>query len=177
MRRFLFQASLVVMMASATVAPAENFTLTWGDSLNPKSGILTFYLPPDPIPPSEYGQGISAEAIANLNGEEFLADLQFVSPINVDMAVGVLLINGDPFCHEGACDPGFFESDDALINDTSPGDPFLAGTHPGIFGSVDAAALVITPDASTVPEPSSLLLLGTGILMLGFAACRRVVHC
>jgi hypothetical protein len=164
----------IVLFASSTFgARADNFILTWGDSLNPQAGILTFYLPPDPIPPSEYGQGLSADATANLNGEEFLADFQFASPVNIDMAIGVLIINGEPFCHKGACDPGFFESDDALISDTSPGDPFLAGTHTGIFGSVDPATLVITPDPSTVPEPSSLLLLATGILGLGAAASQK----
>jgi PEP-CTERM motif len=177
--------AIVLFASSAFSARADNFKLSWtdGDSFNPQPETLTFYLPPTPIPPAALGSGIDTFATASLNGIEFLAEFQFVTPENFDQVVGFLIIEGGPFVSTESCGNCFanFNSDDALINDLSSGDPYLSGTHTGLFfvgtslGEVPAT-LVITPDASTVPEPSSILLLGSGILMLGFAARRSFRH-
>jgi PEP-CTERM motif len=166
MRRFLFQTALVVIIAFPAVARADNFTLDWADNT------LTFNLPPEPIPASGIGNGFGFNNVAfTLNGKSQLSgDLVFFSP---DSDIGGLLFNYlfyPPYIDQ------FFDADDALINDTTPDvDPFILGTHTGVFEFLSdyPATLVITQDASPVAEPSSLLLLATGVLGLGVAASRK----
>jgi hypothetical protein len=182
MRRLIIQAALVVMMAFSAVARADNFTLTWNVVLPSDSytETLTFYLPPELLPVGTYGDGSSSIATIHQDGFESSTELDFFSPEDPHSGIGGLRI-GD---HGLNCDTCYiwFESYDALINDLSPGDPYIAGTHAGsygyflgdpIFGEAYTATLVITPDASAVPEPSSWLLLATGLLGLGVTACRK----
>ncbi len=183
MRRFLIQAALVVIMASSTVAHADNFTLIspncyLDDCLPPT--IVTFYLPPVPL---DYSQVTTA----TVDGIEFSLQLGFYSPEDTADGSGkLLLLQGGLFGPNGPCGGycgTFLFFDDLLINDLTPGGWFfIDGTHTGSYAldsgegllpSSYPVTLVITPDASTVPEPSSLLLLATGLLGLGVTVSRR----
>jgi len=185
MRRFLIQVALVVIMASAAVAHADNVTITWpscdfGTCLLPPS-IVTFDLPPvlgdhSPVVTANYNYD---------DGDEFQLQLGFSSPESTDGSAKVLLLQGGVFGPNGPCEPvcaTYLVFDDFLINDLTPaGWILIAGTHTGTFwdglGPIVPGGypvtLVITPDASAVPEPSSLLLLATGLLGLGAAVYRK----
>jgi hypothetical protein len=181
MCRFFIQAALVVIMASPAVSHADNFKLTFPycEPCAP-STVVTFYLPPNLTGP--YGEGLVTVTNASYNGSEFQLTTYFLSPENTDGTDKALFLSGGGiFGPEFGCPScvTWLVFDDFLINDLTPGDPFIAGTHTGSFSLEPPlpfgppVTLVITPDASTVPEPSSLLLLATGFLGLGVGVYRK----
>jgi hypothetical protein len=172
--RLRYSLIAIVLFASSTFcARADNFALTFYNIEPQFSDTVTFYLPP--------GTDLAGPpfALVSLDGYQFMAQLGFWDSEEMPPG-GALNIDGGPFVDSKGCNncEGWFASDDAFVNPTSE-TPFILGTHTGSFsqgGPFEPATLVITPDASTVPEPSSIMLFGTGALMLGFAARRRFGH-
>jgi hypothetical protein len=84
MRRLLLQAALVLMIASAAVAHADTFTLTWNyDNIPSAKQTVTFYLPPVLADPKG-GEGELTVGNAIDDGYEFQGVFGFYSPEATD---------------------------------------------------------------------------------------------
>jgi hypothetical protein len=168
MRLRSLRTILALLVASTLYAKADSFTLTWPNNT------LTFNLSISDafIDSDEHGTDelFFFNIDMKLNSENGVA--QFLAFFNPD-APSVLLFNAVP----PLFDVADFDSDDALWGGPVDDPSFVLGTHAGTFSlNGSAATLVIAPDSSTVPEPSTFALLATGILGLAGASWRRLSH-
>jgi len=192
-------ADTVSYTVSGTYATGAPFTSTLlsnpGDSFTFTFSFDSALLGPGPIGkdmtgdlgpiPFSYTDSLGGTIVHSLTGQAGFvnfADLTALGLFDLDFT-----FNGDLFVLQlMGPDPGFIDGVPPTLNTGSftitPG-----GTGPdaglgSLFGDADtgdfaaiASGTVVATPVSTVPEPSSLLLLGSGFLALGVFARKRVI--
>lgn len=172
MRKFLSALALVIGLIAAPLA-AHAAPVTYDLTLvnlfgnvNGGSGSFTIDAPPSGAFDAFYQNGPAGNALTdltlNIDGNIFtLADSQ--SPASIDFLLGYVSgIN-----YDGALGKGFVK-----ITLNSAG---LGYTYTDLRGLDFSSGLILATPAAATPEPSSLLLLGTGALGLAAFGMRKLV--
>jgi hypothetical protein len=174
--------------------PGDSFTFTFsfdsallgtGPIVNPQTGDIA-------IPGGFNYTDSSGHSLIGQPGSVNFVDTDLGGLFDLDFSFGgdsftlMLCSTGSTFdCLDGT-DPGFFDGTPPRLNTgmftIEPGGTGENAGFGSIFGDDDtgnfaaiASGTVVATPVSTVPEPSSLLLLGSGFLALGGFARKRVI--
>ncbi len=157
-----------LLLASCALAPsahADVYQFTFSSTLNPSQGDFSFQLPSSPVPAyvdPQAGYLDTAVVPITAGGTTFLSFTQWTSS-------GFSFDSGD-YALTGA----------TLFTGPLSGPTFTLGSY-GMMESYeasprqDAGTLVISDITAATPEPSSWLLLATGLTGIGAVFARRRV--
>jgi len=184
---------VVDYVVTATLATGDPFSSTSladpGDSIT-----FTFSVDPALMGPGPLGLDSTGELPTTLNYTDTTTGLSFTGVAGgitfFDLAQGGLfnldfIFGGDDFTLQLFGPAGFFDGTPPTLNTGSlPITPGGTGEDAGLgslfgdddtgeFAAIASGTVTATPTAA-VPEPSSLMLLGSGFLMLGGFARKRL---